>query len=144
MTYCYIQYNVTVPRLCHFCAFFGGRNYFSRWLIPTTITSQITYGMHKAGQHISGQLNTNRGTIECQYDQRNHASLVFHPGEGKFGWWIYLSSEALWNTVYSQLNACVWQFKLANKHNASPILALFILVSKWNYGGLFLYNFVKK
>lgn len=102
-----------------FVPFFWKRNYLSTLLIPTTITSQISYGMHKAGQCISGQLNTSRGTIECHSDQRNHASINFHPGEGKFGWWI----------SFFLLKLCEIQFFASWK----PVHDSLMLLQCWRY-----------
>lgn len=87
--------------------------------MTTTITSQTSYGMHKAKLCISGQLITSRGkTVShshtTQSDKIQSSILVKEKLDGGF---IFLK-------------------KLCE--NTSPMLALFILVAKWNYGWLFL------
>lgn len=40
------------------------------------INSQTSYGMHKAGECISGQLNTSKGTTESHCDHRSHTGKI--------------------------------------------------------------------
>lgn len=58
--------------------------------MPTTITSRTSYGMHEAW---TVRFWSIKPPAEDNSDQRSRTNTIFHSGEGKFGWWIYIICE---------------------------------------------------